>query len=55
MGTLSRSYKDTEEGRVWTIQIKIGTKGTRVFKVQAKNAYGDVSEWMQTNQIIVSK
>ncbi len=31
MGILSKSYVDTDEGRVWTLSIKIGTRGSRRF------------------------
>ena len=54
MGTQSQTYVDTEEGRVWTVEMKIGTKGTRSFFVSGKNAYGDLTDAVQTNTVIVS-
>ena len=54
MGTLSQAYKDTEEGRVWTVQIKVGTRGTRSFEVFAKNASGELSESVTTNSIVIT-
>ncbi|MCI8497098.1 MAG: hypothetical protein HFE85_02450, partial [Clostridiales bacterium] len=53
MGTLSQAYEDVDGERIWTVQMKIGTAGTRCFKVQAKNSSGDLSEAVTTNMVTV--
>lgn len=42
IGILSSTYVDTVQGRVWTVQIRIGSKGTaRTLNVYGKNSGGD--------------
>ncbi len=53
MSVLNASYQDSDEGRVWTAQIKIGTKGVRTFTVYGKNKFGDLSDPVSTNTITV--
>ncbi|MCI8497225.1 MAG: hypothetical protein HFE85_03100 [Clostridiales bacterium] len=53
MGTRNQIYRDTPGGRVWTLQIEIGTRGERIFFVSGKNQYGDLSDPVQTNVISV--
>lgn len=54
MGILSSSYEDNEEGRTWTVTIKIGSVGTRTFNVYGRNKMGDLSEAVTTNAVTVS-
>ena len=54
MGVLSSSYVDTDEGRVWTATIKIGTAGTRSFLVYGKNRAGDLTDAATTNAVTVN-
>ena len=44
MGILSKSYVDTDEGRVWTLSMKIGTRSTRRFYATAYNQNGVASK-----------
>jgi len=55
MGTLSQSYQDVDGSRVWTVQTKIGTKGTRTFTVSGKSKYGEISGTVTTNEVVVTK
>lgn len=53
MGILSQTFKDTAEGREWTVSMKIGTAGARHFTVKAVNKYGDRSEAVETNEVTI--
>ena len=55
MGILSSSYQDIDGERVWDVQIRIGTAGTRCFKVAAKNVHGSLSDPVLTNQTVVTR
>ena len=55
MGTLSQSYQDVDGSRVWIVQTKIGTKGTRTFTVSGKSKYGEISGTVTTNEVVVTK
>ncbi|MCI8497519.1 MAG: hypothetical protein HFE85_04640, partial [Clostridiales bacterium] len=55
MGPSASSFEDTEQGRVWTVFVKIGTPGKRHFAVTAINPYGKISETMQTGTVTVSR
>ena len=53
MGTLSQSYEEVDGQRVWTVEMKIGTAGTRCFTVQGKSVHGLLTESVTTNAVIV--
>ena len=55
MGLREVSYEDTEEGRVWTAQMKIGAPGVRTFQITAKNQAGEMSGFVTTNEVTVSR
>ena len=51
MGTVSSSFVETDEGREWTVTMKIGTAGTRSFLVSGKNKTGGLSDAVTTNSV----
>lgn len=52
LGVKSRSYVDTDEGRVWNIVTSFGNDGVRSLYADAQNKYGAKSEKLLTsNQI----
>lgn len=53
MGIAGASYQDVDGQRIWTVTTRIGTCGTRTLHVAAKNKYGDLSEFVSTNQVVV--
>ena len=55
MGIVSSAYQDTQEGRVWTVTLKIGTEGQRKFSVSGINRYAIASEPVVTNEITVTR
>ena len=53
MGTQTQAYRDQNGERVWTVEMKIGTAGTRSFQVLGKGAYGEMTEALTTNTVTV--
>lgn len=53
MGILSYSYEDTADGRIWTVNIKVQTAGTRTFTIAAKNRDGVLCEGMDTEPVTI--
>ena len=53
MGVLSSSYQDVDGQRVWTVYIKIGTRGERTMYVAGQDKYGVISEKVATNSVTV--
>ncbi|MCI8497199.1 MAG: alpha/beta hydrolase fold domain-containing protein, partial [Clostridiales bacterium] len=52
MGVKSRSYMDTDDGRVWTLVTSFGNDGVRTLFAEAQNKHGAKSEKLETsNQV----
>ena len=55
MGMVSSRFEDTADGRIWTVQLKVGTSGSRTFSVAGLNADRVQSQAVSTPVIAVSR